>query len=192
MKIDYTEFHKEKKDFLTKTDKSKKGNIDKGIRSLVQTINSKHDCYTTSSCSGRIVLLEKRSEKKQEASWLFSKHGKATSSEIKHALQKTGKHQVWFRQESCILHIRALNLVAAKKLLDAARISGFKRSGIVSIGKKTILELISTESIDALVAEKGRIVVSDDYIKSLVREANKKMDANEEKITKLCSLVGKL
>ena len=51
-------FEKEKQDFLSKKDKSKKGSIDDGIIGLINLINSKSDYYTTSSCAGRIVLLD--------------------------------------------------------------------------------------------------------------------------------------
>ena len=69
-------FENQKKVFLKKLDKSKEGHIDKEITQLVKKINSSDNYYTTSSCAGRIVLLEKKSDKKQEIRWLFKKHGK--------------------------------------------------------------------------------------------------------------------
>ncbi|MBI2659990.1 hypothetical protein HYX07_02415, partial [Candidatus Woesearchaeota archaeon] len=54
----FDNFAKEKSDFLRKKDKSKKGFIDKDAVKIVNCINSKSDYYTTSSCAGRIVLLE--------------------------------------------------------------------------------------------------------------------------------------
>ncbi len=51
-------FQKEKQDFLSKKGKSRKGGIDKEIRPLVDLINSFGEYYTTSSCSGRILLIE--------------------------------------------------------------------------------------------------------------------------------------
>ena len=75
-------FEKEKKDFLIKKDKSKKGIIDKEIKSLIDFINSLDNYYTTSSCSGRIMLLIKKSDKKQDSSWLFSSHQKIHSMQV--------------------------------------------------------------------------------------------------------------
>ena len=43
----FDNFQKEKSDFLSKKDKSKKGSIDKHIVKLVNSINSKEDFYTT-------------------------------------------------------------------------------------------------------------------------------------------------
>ena len=68
-------FENEKKQCLEKKDKSKKSSIDSPILNLVDKINSSKDYYTTSSCSGRIVLLEKKSDKKQESRWLLIIHG---------------------------------------------------------------------------------------------------------------------
>ncbi len=51
-------FEKEKNDFLNKIDKSKKKKIGKKISKLVDYINSLNNHYTSSSCSGRILLIE--------------------------------------------------------------------------------------------------------------------------------------
>ncbi|MBI3035394.1 hypothetical protein HYY71_03655 [Candidatus Woesearchaeota archaeon] len=59
----FDHFAKEKSDFLRKKDKSKKGCIDRDIKEIVDIINSKKDYYATSSCAGRIVLLEMKSKK---------------------------------------------------------------------------------------------------------------------------------
>ncbi|MBN1386480.1 hypothetical protein JW968_05915 [Candidatus Woesearchaeota archaeon] len=48
--------------------------MDEGILRLCTAINSDPDYYTTSSCAGRIVLLD-RKEAKQESKWLFKRHG---------------------------------------------------------------------------------------------------------------------
>ena len=75
-------FTKEKNDFLKKKDKSKKGYIDEDIKEIVDEINSKKDYYTTSSCAGRIVLLEMKSKKKNDCDWILTKHGKVNLNEI--------------------------------------------------------------------------------------------------------------
>ena len=69
-------------------DKSKKGEIDKPILNLINKINKSKNYYTTSSCSGRIVLLAKKLGEKQGAKWLFCSHERVSFKEIKKALQK--------------------------------------------------------------------------------------------------------
>ncbi len=85
-------FAKEKSDFLRKKDKSKKGTVDEDIKEIVNVINSKQDYYTTSSCSGRIVLLEMKSKRKYECNWIFTKHNKVNFDEIYNALKKYNKN----------------------------------------------------------------------------------------------------
>ena len=92
-----------------------------------------------------------------------------------------------------ILHIACKNMDSAKKLLNTARDIGFRRSGIISIGKsKIIMELISTEKLDAIVAKKGKLLIDEDYFKILVNEGNKKLEKTWEKIDKLHRALGKI
>ena len=77
-------FKKEKNDFLRKKDKSRKGSIDIKIKKLVDRINSLEGFYTTSSCSGRMLLLAiPRSNKKNEVQYLFCSHKKIKYWDIK-------------------------------------------------------------------------------------------------------------
>ncbi len=59
-------FQQRKKDILSKRDKSYKGNWDKHIKNLCDKINLSRNYCTTSSCSGRVVLMidqEKKTRK---------------------------------------------------------------------------------------------------------------------------------
>lgn len=161
-------------------DKSKQGFIDEDIKNLINLINKNPNYKTTSSCSGRIVLLKiPKIGKKYKAKWLYKTHKKANPKEIIKILKKE-KH-LHFLQEPAILHINCKNLESANKLLLLAHQSGFKNSGIISL-KKNTLGLRSTEKIEApLDIEK----INTPYIKFLVEEANKKLKRTKEKINKL-------
>lgn len=174
-------FNKHKTDFLKKIDKSKKQSIDKEIKQLVEKINSLEKYYTTSSCAGRIVLLSKKSDKKQEAEWLFKSHKIVSFKKINKKLKKLPKNDVWFRYEAAILHIACKTIKDAQKLVNIARSVGFKRSGIQST-KKMIVEIASSDYLDTIIAKNGKLLVSEDYIKILIKEANKKLKKNMQKI----------
>ena len=182
-------FEKEKKDFLGKKDKSKKGSIDIKIKRLVDKINSLPDFYTTSSCSGRILLLTiPRSNKKNEVEYLFCSHKKIKYNEIKKILKskKELKNDVWFTVQPVIIHVACNDIKNTKKILNIARDIGFRRSGIISIGKnKVIMEIISTERIDAIVGKNRKLLIGEDYFKVLIKEGNKKLEKTWEKIDKL-------
>jgi len=57
-------FQKDKEIQLSRDDFSKKGSVDKKIIPLIDKINSKDEYYTTSSCSGRIMLMADGKTKK--------------------------------------------------------------------------------------------------------------------------------
>ena len=78
-------FNQRKKDVLSKTDKSSAGKWDGKIISLCDKINSEENYYTTSSCSGRIILMINQ-EKKGENLFLFVSHDKVSFKELKSVL----------------------------------------------------------------------------------------------------------
>jgi len=181
-------FDKEKNEFLAKKDKSRKGSIDIKIRKLVNKINSLDDFYTTSSCSGRSLLLAiPKSNKKNEVQYLFCSHKKIKYKKIKKIMtKKLPEDDVWFIVAPVILHVACNNIENTKKILNIARDIGFRRSGIISIGKsKIIMELISTEKIETIVSKNGKLLIDEDYFEVLVKEGNIKLEKTWEKIDKL-------
>ena len=100
--------------------------------------------------------------------------------------KKLPKDDVWFRVEPVILHVACKNINNAKKLLNLARNIGFRRSGIISVGKnRIIMELIGTEKIDAIAGKNGKLLIDENYFKILIKEGNKKLEKTWEKINKL-------
>src|SRR3989338_14384 len=197
-------FLKEKSDFLNKKDKSKKGSIDKDIIKLVNEINLKNDYYTTSSCAGRIVLLEMKSKKKNDCYWIFAKHDKVNFNEINKALKKysmknnlnDGKnnnekfnknksnkknnYEIWFKQQPLILHVACRDLEGAKRFLGIAR-KIFRRAGIIAITeRKVTIEIIGSEHLETIVKDKN-FVADEKYIKKLIKYANRNFGENSKK-----------
>ena len=190
----FDHFAKEKSDFLRKKDKSKKGYVDKDIKEIVDEINSKKDCYTTSSCAGRIVLLEMKSNKKNDCNWIFSKHSEIKFNEIKNSLKKYNKNkqknQIWFKQQPIILHVACRNLDAANKLLGISR-KIFRRAGIIGITKRKIMiEIIGDERLQTIIADKD-FVADEHYIKKLIKYANENFAENKKKSNRFLKIIKK-
>lgn len=80
-------FENRKKDVLSKIDKSSIGKWDEKISSLCDKINSLKNYYTTSSCSGRILLMIDQ-EKKGEGLFVFVSHDKISFKKLKEELEK--------------------------------------------------------------------------------------------------------
>lgn len=183
-------FQRRKIDCLSKTDKSSIGSWDKPILDLCNRINKIENLYTLSSCSGRIVLI-KNFEKKQPGMFVFRSHEKIESEKLINELSKASKAKetLIFKQEPPILHVCCASLEDAEKLLEYARIAGWKNSGIMSARGRIVLELRSTEYLALPIMEKGKLLVSDEFLNILVRESNKRIEHGWEKLWKLFKLI---
>ncbi|MEM3126509.1 MAG: tRNA wybutosine-synthesizing 3 family protein, partial [Candidatus Woesearchaeota archaeon] len=178
-------FQNEKKTFLSKKDKSIEGKIDKHIKKLCSIINKNKNFYTTSSCSGRIVLIE-RSDRKDKTIWLLKSHDKITLNKLLPAIKKI-KKTASFRFEPTIIHICAKNLEAAEQILHLFYNNGFKRSGIIGIKRKITIEVIGTGRLEAPVLKN----VPKEYLKLLVEQANNLWENNYRRIKKMEKLLDK-
>jgi tRNA wybutosine-synthesizing protein 3 len=189
-------FEKEKLDVLKKLkecDKSKIGKVDPEISGLINLINGFKDFYTTSSCSGRILLIElSKDNRKDRADWLLTSHSKVSFSDFKKILKKyKSKKELWFKQEPLILHICCKNLEKADKLMKVSLASGFKKVGIIALSRRIIVEIKGTDYISTLIGKNGKILVDESYLKELLSIANKKLDKNLEKNKQLLIVLKK-
>ncbi|KAL7850931.1 hypothetical protein AOLI_G00212870 [Acnodon oligacanthus] len=179
-------FKQWKKQSLNRLDLSKKGSIDRDVADIVSFINSSEHYFTTSSCSGRIILIDGVSDRtdvqKQNCSWLFVTHEKCKKDDVVAALQKSSGDAV-FKFEPCVLHVQCRQLEDAQLLHSVAINSGFRNSG-VTIGKKgkIIMAVRSTHCLEVPLSHKGQVLVSEEYIDFLVGVANSKMDENLKRI----------
>lgn len=192
-----TSFDRYKQDVLGKKDKSSIGNTDERIKELCKKINSMKDYYTTSSCSGRITLV-KDNNKKVPGLFLWRTHEKTSFEELKNEMasllssdNKNSKFEelVYFKQEPCLLVVSCRNPESQKKLFEIARNNGWKKSGIISNDKRFIIELMSTENISLPLINNGKILIDDDYLKFLIKEANRKLELTWDKIERLMGLI---
>ncbi len=187
MSNDY--FNQRKESILNKQDKSFKGNWDKKIVNLCKKINLKNNYYTTSSCSGRVVLMFDKEEKKNNL-FIQIYHDLINFKQLKRDLNKIESDSlIKFKQEPCILHIACKSLEDAKFILGKARFVGLKRSGIIATEKRFIVELLSTEKLEFPIINKGKILVDDYFLKLIIKKSNFNLKKSWEKIDKLEELI---
>jgi len=179
-------FERRKNDCLSKSDKSSIGEIDLPIRDLCEKINKLANYYTLSSCSGRVVLI-KNTDKKGPGLFSFRTHKLISFKELKNELTRASekKESLMFKQESVILHVCCKTLEDAESLLSKARSCGWKNSGIMTSAGRIVLELRSTEYLALPIMNSGQVLVSDDFLRVLVKESNKRLEKTWEKINKL-------
>ncbi len=168
-------------------DARKEGKADEDIAELVDLINADKDLYTTSSCAGRICILETPKEHvKLDSEWLGKWHRRVTFEDLQEALKKHKKNVAFLQSECPILHVVARDLKNAERILFAAQNSGFKRSGIWAINPERVLvEICSTESLEVPLAEEGKKLVDEVYLSYLVNIANTKFLSGRKKLARL-------
>ena len=180
------DFFKNKKQTLEKLEHAKKeGLVDTEIISIIDLINSFDDYYTSSSCYGRIVLLEiPENGDKKSAKWLGKWHRKIETDEIINAFKKANKGLIWILAQSPIIHVLVKNLESADKLVKIAIGCGFKNSGFKSTEKNIIVEITSTERLDSPIGKDGKLFCNDEYLSLIVNIANDVIDKSSGKLKK--------
>lgn len=160
--------------------------LDKPIRSLLDFINSLPDFYTTSSCSGRISLLVDLGKKPLNY-WLGKWHSPASFEEVKEALKRLPERGlVWFKVEPAILHVVARSLEKAKLVMKVARRAGYKRVGLQGLREgRFVVEICDTEQMSVPVAEEGKLVIDEEYLRYLIPLANEKFVKSLKKLKRL-------
>lgn len=180
------QFIQRKKSILIKSDKSSIGKWDEKIVKLCQKINSFEDCYTTSSCSGRIMIIKDES-KKAHGLFKFVSHDLVKFNDLIKKIPTKGDFR--FKQESPILHVACKDVDIAKKLLKKIRDAGWKRAGIISLGKNVIIEVIGTGKIEFPLVKNGRMLVDHVFLKEVLIGSNENLKIGWEKIEKLRKLL---
>jgi len=171
-------FENDKKNFLTKQDKSKKGSIDTRVKPLLNIINSSLQYYTTSSCSGRVYFWQ-GTGKKNEMKWVTVSHELITSAFFN---LPPIPGTVWLRFEPFILHVCCHDISSAHTFLNLAR-TIFKKSALVAMGKKYLVEVRGSEFLEMPFLQEGKLVFSGDlsWLKNWI---NSQLEQNWEKMKK--------
>jgi tRNA wybutosine-synthesizing protein 3 len=113
--------------------------VDQQILKLLKKINKNPSLVSSSSCSGRIVLLQLGEEGKKSASFYAKWHTPADVGDVEMKLSEyTGRMPLWFRVEPFILHVAAKDIDSAKTFLEKIRSAGIKRGGIQTIKKEKV------------------------------------------------------
>nr|XP_048309491.1 tRNA wybutosine-synthesizing protein 3 homolog isoform X2 [Myodes glareolus] len=180
------EFGRWKAQSLSKADLSRKGSVDEDAVAVVELLNSREEFFTTSSCAGRILLLDGSPNdsgvQKQHCCWLLVTHKPCVKEDVMAALQGATSSAV-LKFEPFILHVQCRTLQDAQTLHSVAIDSGFRNSGI-TVGKrgKTMMAVRSTHGLEVPLSHKGKLMVTEEYIEFLLTIANQKMEENKKRI----------
>ena len=175
---------------LSKLDKSSIGGWDEPIVSLCNKINGFDDFYTTSSCSGRIIVMVDQ-DKKGKGLFQFVSHDLVGFEDlwgkIQDLLDKSNLKNKYlkFKSEPPIIHICCRTLEGAKDVLEKAQSSGWKRSGVINLGKNILVELICTDKLEFPLIRENKLLVDENFLKIILEKSNFNLKKGWKKIEKL-------
>ncbi len=194
MQVEDVHFKTHKDNALKKLEVALRENkVDSLVRSLLNNVNSQKDYFTTSSCAGRIVILQlPEIGDKKKAVFLGCWHQQITVEDVFNALASFEKGQAWLLTQPPIFHIGCKHLKAAGEILNLGVTSGFKHSGIRSVSGQIIVELRSTERMDMPLGKQGTMFIDKETIFFLVDIANTALFRAQEKLTRLKEMMTKI
>lgn len=182
-------FQQRKNSVLLKLDKSNIGEWDEKILSLCNKINKNEIYYTTSSCSGRVVLIVD-SVKKGPDLFLYVCHDLISLNKFWEELKKiSNKGIIKFKQEPMILHVACNSIEDAKDLLNKAHLSGFKKIGFISLGKNIVVEINGSEKLEFPIIRNRKILVDDNFLNLVIKKSNENLKSNWKKIDRLEKII---
>ncbi|MFA5101624.1 MAG: hypothetical protein WC525_00570 [Candidatus Thermoplasmatota archaeon] len=186
------EFLDAKENALRSLEKARRTDqVDEGILPVLNLINHIPGYYTSSSCAGRIVLLQiPQLGDKRNARFLGIWHRTIQTTELQDAASNATTGYLWFLAQAPILHIGAETLELADTMLKNAISCGFKNSAVKSLGKKIIIEICSTERLDAPIGRDGCLFCEQKYLSLLVEISNEVIERSQQKLGKFAKKLG--
>ncbi|XP_073014133.1 tRNA wybutosine-synthesizing protein 2/3/4 isoform X4 [Typha latifolia] len=119
--------------------------------------------------------------------WVFVSHEPADPDAVVDILFKGHQDETLvggdlvFRFEPLIIAVDCRDAAAAQELVSSAISSGFRESGITSLRRRVMVAIRCSIRLEVPLGQLGKIIVSPDYIRYLVRIANDKMEVNKKR-----------
>jgi len=177
-------------------EEAEKGLVDFDIKDFLFKFNEKcRDVFTTSSCSGRIILAEAPRlslvKSSHEFKFLAKWHRPIVMREIIEVIERACPRNAWLLVRAPIIHFSARSLDVGLKLLKIAQSVGFKHSGIISVREygEVVVEVQADDRIDTPIIIDGEWIVNKDLLNILVEVANEALMIGK---LRLVNLIGML
>lgn len=158
--------------------------IDPLMIGISQHVAQTPEFFTTSTCSGRITLMElNENETKKENVFYRKWHRRVKNNEVQEAVNAyTGKQNLWLRQDSFVYVLGTNSWENAKKIIRACQAAGVKRYGVHHFeNEKILMEVFGTQHLSIPLVIKGKKLSDQTALREYVKIANRKWLLNEKK-----------
>ncbi len=164
----------------------REGKVDGDIIGLLLLINSIRGIYTTSSCSGRIGIIEEPAlGAKPLSRWLIKVHRPIKFGEARGALKNAKEGLIFLKSQPPIFHVVAEDMENAKRLHELGLASGFKYTTFKVVSTRHLVEINATEYLTAPLGRDGRVLVSDEYLRFAVNVGNSMLRRSKGRLPRL-------
>lgn len=171
-------------DKLSKANEEKALDLD--VLPLLKKINGQDSYYSTSSCSGRILLLQSpKDHEKRQSVFLGKWHNAVSEEEFDNALNTYSKDVLWCMVQPAIFHIVCQTLENASALVKKAQLAGFKHTTILTLEPHIVVEIRNTIHISVPIGKEGLLIVDAPYLEFLRKTANDKLSQIKKGLKKL-------
>lgn len=154
---------------------------------LCRFVSRTRHFFTSSSCAGRIILLQlPKDENKKGAGFHRKWHRKVKEKELWEGIEEETKGELWFKLDPFILHIGSNSLENANAVLSAMKKAGVKRGGII-VAKpgKFLIEMQGTQGMSFPVKKGENVLVEKRFMKQVLEKANQKLAKNYAMLKRL-------
>ncbi len=165
-----------------------RGEVDEPVIPVLEAINEHPDWCTTSSCSGRVIVLhEPDIGDKTRSEFLAKWHHPPEPEDIARAVERAPDRGItWVKAQPPLIHVMCNGLEAALELRATATRAGFKATSIRSIkGPKAIVEIIGGERMDVPAVVEGRPCLRPDAWEPVARLAARLLRRGHERLERL-------
>lgn len=157
--------------------------LDKDIEEIINLINSNNEYFTSSCCSGRIVIIElPELGHKKAAKFLGKWHRDVRYDELIDAVRSSRFGMIWILAQSPIIHVSTSSYLLADNLIKIAILSGFKNSGFKSTTGNIIVEICGTERLDSPIGNNGQLFINNEHLNFLLDISNHIIKRSRKKL----------
>ena len=156
------------------------GKVDPQMVGFCRFVAGTGNYFTSSCCSGRIMLLDlPKGEDKLGSRFHRKWHRRGKFAELWKGLNDESQGELWFKQEPFILHIGCPDLGHAQTILQAMKKTGIKRGGVMfAEDGKWMIELIGSQHIAVPVKKGCKVLIEKKHLEYLLKRANEKLRKN--------------
>jgi tRNA wybutosine-synthesizing protein 3 len=164
------------------------GYLDVELLPLLVLLNRDVNLFTTSSCSGRITVMDANYPwERDETAIVFKTHGPIASFELEFMYKVPPHKRYWLIVSGPIIHIYSRSIKLALKILQLARRVGFKHSGVMNYSSErgAFIELVTGVYVTQLIRTREIVLVNQRDLEHLARTFNQALIEGKRRLNSL-------